>query len=49
MSVTCQSISSAIVSMPNRVRKFWMIGGKAITISPIALACMLISDMSWPV
>ena len=47
--VTCQSISSAIVSMPISISRLSNIGGKAITIEPIADACMLIRLISMPV
>jgi hypothetical protein len=47
--VTCQSISSAIVSMPISISRLSNIGGKAITIEPIAADCMLIRLINMPV
>ena len=48
-SVTCQSISSAMVSIPISIRTPSKIGGNAITIAPSADAWLLISPISIPV
>ena len=49
MSVTCQSIRTAITIMPTRVSRLCAIGGKAITIAPSDAAVWLIRDISSPV